>query len=95
MGTCAGECRLRRSGRRYGGSVCPLVETETSALLREVETDNYRPLPLLPIVVQKKPHSNATRTLMVPSVRDRVLQTAAGRQLGHAFEDEFLECSFA
>jgi len=71
------------------------VEAETTALLHEVETDEYRPLPLLPITVQKKPNSNATRTLMVPAVRDRVLQTAVGRQLGHAFEDEFLECSFA
>jgi retron-type reverse transcriptase len=71
------------------------VEAEIAALLREVETDEYRPLPLLPITVQKKPNSTATRTLMVPAVRDRVLQTAVGRQLGHAFEDEFLECSFA
>ena len=71
------------------------VEAEIAVLLHEVETDEYRPLPLLPITVQKKPNSSATRTLMVPAVRDRVLQTAVGRQLGHAFEDEFLECSFA
>lgn len=66
-----------------------------SALLREVETDQYRPLPLLPIVVQKKPNSEETRTLMIPAVRDRLLQTVVGRQLGKAFEDEFLDCSFA
>lgn len=71
------------------------VDAEISALLNSVETDEYLPLPLLPITVQKKPNSNATRTLMVPAVRDRILQTAVGRQLGHAFEDEFLECSFA
>ncbi len=71
------------------------LDAGISGLLHAVETDEYRPLPLLPIVVQKKPNSNATRTLMVPAVCDRVLQTAAGRQLGHAFEDEFLECSFA
>ena len=47
------------------------VEAEIAALLHEVETEEYRPLPLLPITVQKKPTSNATRTLMVPAVRDR------------------------
>ena len=71
------------------------VDAEISALLNLVETDEYLSLPLLPITVQKKPNSNATRTLMVPAVRDRILQTVVGRQLGHAFEDEFLECSFA
>jgi CRISPR-associated protein Cas1 len=71
------------------------AEAGIAALIHEVETDTYRSLPLLPITVQKKPNSNATRTLMVPSVRDRVLQTAVGRHLGRAFEDEFLECSFA
>jgi len=71
------------------------VDEEISALLNSVEADEYLSLPLLPITVQKKQNSSATRTLMVPAVRDRVLQTAVGRQLGHAFEDEFLECSFA
>jgi CRISPR-associated protein Cas1 len=71
------------------------LDDRISALLREVETDEYRALPLLPIVVQKKPSSIETRTLMVPAVRDRVLQTVVGRQLGMAFEDEFLDCSFA
>ena len=36
-----------------------------------------------------------TRTLLVPAVRDPVLQTAAARQLSKSFEEEFLECSFA
>ncbi len=71
------------------------IDAELAALLHSVESGEYRSLPLLPITVQKKPDSPATRVLMVPAVRDRVLQTAVGRQLGHAFEDEFLECSFA
>lgn len=71
------------------------LDDELASLLREIETDEYRALPLLPIVVEKKPNSNATRTLMVPTVRDRILQTVAGRQLGTAFEDVFLDCSFA
>ena len=35
-----------------------------------------------------------TRTLLVPSVRDRVLQTAVARMLSRSFEEEFLECSY-
>ncbi len=71
------------------------LDAELGALQHAVEADEYASLPLLPITVQKKPDSDATRTLMVPAVRDRVLQTVVGRHLGHAFEDEFLECSFA
>jgi CRISPR-associated protein Cas1 len=71
------------------------VDAELETLLSRVERGEYRALPLLPIVVQKKPNSPATRTLLVPAVRDRVLQTAVGRHLGRAFEDEFLDCSFA
>lgn len=68
---------------------------QLEVLRSRVESGNYRALPLLPITVQKKPGSMATRTLLVPAVRDRVLQTAVGRHLGRAFEDEFLDCSFA
>jgi len=71
------------------------LDSELDDLRSRVEAGEYRPFPLLPIVVEKKPHSSATRTLLVPTVRDRVLQTAAGRHLGQAFEDEFLDCSFA
>jgi CRISPR-associated protein Cas1 len=60
-----------------------------------VEHGQYRALPLLPIVITKRPGSSETRTLMVPSVRDRVLQTSIGFHLGTVFEDEFLDCSFA
>jgi retron-type reverse transcriptase len=35
-----------------------------------------------------------TRTLLVPAVRDRVLQTAVARALSRSFEEEFLECSY-
>jgi CRISPR-associated protein Cas1 len=71
------------------------LDAELNTLIKQVEGGDYRSLPLLPIEVEKKPESGGTRTLLVPSVRDRVLQTCVGRQLGSAFEDEFLECSFA
>jgi retron-type reverse transcriptase len=64
-------------------------------LLEELAEDAYRPLPLLKILVEKAPGSEKTRRLLVPAVRDRVLQTAAARQLSRSFEEEFLESSFA
>jgi CRISPR-associated protein Cas1 len=71
------------------------LDEELDSLRARVEAAEYRSLPLLPITIQKKPGSSATRTLLVPAVRDRVLQTTVGRYLGRAFEDEFLDCSFA
>jgi CRISP-associated protein Cas1 len=63
--------------------------------LRErVNTGSYRPLPLLKILVEKRSGHSGTRTLLVPAVRDRVLQTAVAHYLSHSFEEEFLECSY-
>jgi len=67
---------------------------EIRRLLERVASGNYRPFPLLKIVVEKRPGSGKTRTLLVPSVRDRILQTAAARHLSRSFEEEFLECSY-
>ncbi len=65
------------------------------ALLRdEVIYDTYRPRPLFRIHVPKK-NSPGTRPLSIPTVRDRVLQTAVTRVLTPLFEAEFEECSFA
>ena len=64
-------------------------------LRREHNGGEYRALPLLRIVVEKKPGSTATRTLLVPCVRDRILQTAYATQLSRAFEEEFLDVSYA
>lgn len=51
-------------------------------------------IPLLPITILKRAGSTETRTLLVPSVRDRILQTAVGFHLGVVIEDEFVHCSF-
>jgi group II intron reverse transcriptase/maturase len=64
------------------------------AMYERVNEGAYRPFPLLKIVVEKHPGSAATRTLLVPTVADRVLQTAAARHLSRSFEEEFLECSY-
>jgi CRISPR-associated protein Cas1 len=71
------------------------LDSEWAGLKQCVEHGQNRALPLLPIVITKRPGSTETRTLMVPSVRDRVLQTSIGFHLGTVFEDEFLDCSFA
>lgn len=68
-------------------------------LLARVAEGVYRPFPLLKIVVEKHPQPEKkehpeTRTLLVPAVIDRVLQTAVAHYLSRSFEEEFLECSF-
>jgi CRISPR-associated protein Cas1 len=70
------------------------AEAHLNELRARVDSGGYRPLPLLKIVVQKKPNSPKMRTLLVPAVGDRVLQTAVARRLSRSFEDEFLDASF-
>ena len=65
-------------------------------LLREmVEDGSYFAWPLRKIEVEKAPGSPERRTLMVPAVRDRVLQTAVAAYMEPFLEAEFDECSFA
>ncbi len=64
-------------------------------MFERAEQETYRAFPLLKIVVEKKSDSAETRTLLVPTVADRVLQTAVARYLSRSWEEEFLECSFA
>jgi len=59
-----------------------------------VNAGQYRPLPLLKIVIEKRTGHSGTRTLLVPAVRDRILQTAVAHYLSRSFEEEFLECSY-
>jgi group II intron reverse transcriptase/maturase len=65
-------------------------------LLREmVEDESYFAWPLRKIEVEKAPGSPDRRTLLVPAVRDRVLQTAVAAYMEPFLEAEFDECSFA
>ena len=64
------------------------------ALFERLARGDYRPWPLLKIVVEKRPGSAAMRTLLVPTVADRIIQTAVARHLSRSFEEEFLECSY-
>jgi len=71
------------------------LDNHLKTLLRHCQSALYRPLPLHRIVVEKKPGSTQTRLLLVPTVRDRTLQTAVASHLSRSFEEEFLEASFA
>lgn len=70
-------------------------EIHSEALRREVAEESYFAWPLRKIEIEKRPGSPERRTLLVPAVRDRVLQTAAAIVLEPLLEPEFEECSFA
>lgn len=64
-------------------------------LLERIRSGSYLPYPLLQIVIEKQPGTGKTRTLLVPAVADRIVQTAVARELSRSFEEQFLECSYA
>ncbi|WP_448872438.1 group II intron reverse transcriptase/maturase [Desulfobulbus propionicus] len=63
-----------------------------ACLRKEVLAGTYRPLPLLRAWMPKK--NGGLRPLAIPTVRDRVLQTAVALVLTPIFEAEFEACSF-
>ena len=75
---------------RFGGR----LERELDQIWDQLMDGQYRPMPLLEIRVEKRPGSEETRTLLIPSVRDRLLQTAVARQLSRVWEEEFLDVSY-
>ena len=68
---------------------------EIDLLRRMVEDESYFAWPLRRIEVEKAPGSPERRVLVVPAVRDRVLQTAVAAYMEPFLEAEFDECSFA
>jgi CRISPR-associated protein Cas1 len=73
----------------FGGN----LRTNLDTLRDEVRYGTYRPLPLLRAAIDKP--GGGTRMLSIPTVRDRVLQTAVAQALEPLFEAEFEDCSFA
>ena len=69
------------------------LKVNLETLRNEVYYDTYRPRALLRVDVEKD--SGGMRGLCIPSVRDRVLQTAVALVLTPLFEAEFEDCSFA
>lgn len=65
------------------------------ALRRAVEDESYAACPLRRIEVERHLGSEERRTLLVPAVCDRVLQTAVAAFFEPLLEPEFNDCSFA
>jgi group II intron reverse transcriptase/maturase len=69
------------------------LESEIDHLQDRLIRRVYHPLPLLRFQVPKS--SSGLRSLCVPTVRDRVVQTAIHRLTREIFEAEFEDCSYA
>lgn len=69
------------------------LSVNLAGLRKELNEQTYFPLPLMKIQVAKK--NGEPRGLCIPTVRDRVAQTAVLHRIGPLFEKEFEQCSFA
>jgi group II intron reverse transcriptase/maturase len=66
-----------------------------SEIANELKHKQYSPLPLLKIIVDKGKGDNEGRALCVPTVKDRLVQTAVFHVIEPVLEKEFEACSFA
>lgn len=69
------------------------LEMNIRKLVLELESNTYRPLPLLRFKVAKR--DGSPRPLAVPAVRDRVAQAAVLNIIGPLLENEFEDVSYA
>ncbi|OKY74494.1 MAG: hypothetical protein BM485_13655 [Desulfobulbaceae bacterium DB1] len=69
------------------------LSVNLAGLRSELNNGTYFPLPLMKIQVAKK--NGEPRGLCIPTVRDRVAQTAVLHRINPLLEREFEECSFA
>ena len=70
------------------------LEENLAALMRDLKTGVFRPLPLRRVHIPKGPGSNKLRPLGIPVVRDRVAQEVIRRLLAPIFEPQFHDASF-
>ncbi len=75
------------------GSFCHRAAEHMSGLHGELASGTYRPLPLRLALLGKK--HGGVRCLLVPSVRDRVVQTALAGWLSSRWNTEFDAASYA
>ena len=69
------------------------LEPNLLSLQRELMSGQYRPRPLLRVYIDKE--DGTQRPLSIPTVRDRVVQTAATMVLTPVLDPEFEEVSYA
>ena len=69
-------------------------EENLAALMRELKSGTFRPLPLRRVHISKGPGTNKTRPLGIPVVRDRIAQEVMRRLLAPIFEPQFHENSY-
>jgi group II intron reverse transcriptase/maturase len=70
------------------------LEENLTALMRDLKTGVFRPLPLRRVHIPKGPGSTKLRPLGIPVVRDRVAQEVIRRLLAPIFEPRFHDASF-
>ena len=70
------------------------LETNLNKLRQEILSNTYQPRPLLRVSIPKS-SGKGLRSLSIPSIRDRVLQTSVANLLTPLFELKFEEVSFA
>ena len=88
----------RMAGRRGGrGNVCRIevygVERWLGALREEVRTGRYKPQPVRRVMIPKA-SGVGQRPLGIPTIRDRVVETAATLVLEPIFEADFDEAAY-
>jgi RNA-directed DNA polymerase len=91
--------RVRQAGGAPGSDRQSLEQFESrldanlATLQEELQTGTYRPRPIRRTYIDK-PGSRAKRPLGIPTVRDRVVQSALKMVLEPIFEREFMPSSF-
>jgi group II intron reverse transcriptase/maturase len=70
------------------------LEENLAALMRDLKTGVFRPLPLRRVYISKGPGTQKLRPLGIPVVRDRVAQEVIRRLLAPIFEPRFHDASF-